>query len=394
MRVRESGPVVVGLGVGPPFVCVRRWAQTVRNEKNIRMFWRDNDERTVRSTPEPPPATPYLPTSFPSSRYCRSCDYFSRSANGSSMLCTRSQSALLALSSHKPRRPRHLPLTCRSRPRPTPLPSSNPRASHLTDSILCTPLALSLWFLRNPTSPTSLDWRVVLFHRATVPSDFPTLLDRPSIMTARPTSSTSTSSEASARAPSERFVLVLFHLSLIRAGVGSKGAKGGKALLSLRAFRWQSQHSTRTERMKESKRRIMSTGKEAYQDDLGWTSRGVCRGSEEGSSEKGQTQRGRSAPLSKTNSPSHNPSPTDSSLTLLNCRFFVGVQVRVVQHKQTKQLLALKYINKAKCCKMKAVANIIQERRLLEEVRPSPQLSPGISLRGRLMRGFLGCGAD
>ena len=40
----------------------------------------------------------------------------------------------------------------------------------------------------------------------------------------------------------------------------------------------------------------------------------------------------------------------------------------MVQHKQTKQLLALKYINKAKCCKMKAVANIIQERRLLEEV--------------------------
>ncbi|CDZ97623.1 camp-dependent protein kinase [Phaffia rhodozyma] len=43
-------------------------------------------------------------------------------------------------------------------------------------------------------------------------------------------------------------------------------------------------------------------------------------------------------------------------------------KVRVVQHKQTKQLLALKYINKAKCCKMKAVANVIQERRLLEEI--------------------------
>jgi serine/threonine kinase 32 len=28
----------------------------------------------------------------------------------------------------------------------------------------------------------------------------------------------------------------------------------------------------------------------------------------------------------------------------------------------------LKYINKAKCVKMKAVANIVQERRLLEEV--------------------------
>lgn len=43
-------------------------------------------------------------------------------------------------------------------------------------------------------------------------------------------------------------------------------------------------------------------------------------------------------------------------------------QVRVVQHKQTRDLYALKYINKAKCVKMKAVANIIQERRLLEEV--------------------------
>lgn len=44
-------------------------------------------------------------------------------------------------------------------------------------------------------------------------------------------------------------------------------------------------------------------------------------------------------------------------------------QVRVVQHKQTRDLFALKYINKAKCVKMKAVANVIQERRLLEEVR-------------------------
>lgn len=39
-----------------------------------------------------------------------------------------------------------------------------------------------------------------------------------------------------------------------------------------------------------------------------------------------------------------------------------------MQHKQSKTLFALKYINKAKCVKMKAVANIIQERRLLEEV--------------------------
>jgi serine/threonine kinase 32 len=43
-------------------------------------------------------------------------------------------------------------------------------------------------------------------------------------------------------------------------------------------------------------------------------------------------------------------------------------KVRVVQHKKTKTLYALKYINKAKCVKMKAVANIVQERRLLEEV--------------------------
>ncbi|KIK93281.1 hypothetical protein PAXRUDRAFT_523829 [Paxillus rubicundulus Ve08.2h10] len=43
-------------------------------------------------------------------------------------------------------------------------------------------------------------------------------------------------------------------------------------------------------------------------------------------------------------------------------------KVRMVQHKQTRELYALKYINKGKCVKMKAVANIIQERRLLEEI--------------------------
>ncbi|KAH7881789.1 kinase-like domain-containing protein [Phlebopus sp. FC_14] len=43
-------------------------------------------------------------------------------------------------------------------------------------------------------------------------------------------------------------------------------------------------------------------------------------------------------------------------------------KVRMVQHKQTRDLYALKYINKSKCVKMKAVANIIQERRLLEEI--------------------------
>jgi hypothetical protein len=52
--------------------------------------------------------------------------------------------------------------------------------------------------------------------------------------------------------------------------------------------------------------------------------------------------------------------------------FILPLKVRVVQHKQTRELYALKYINKSKCVKMKAVPNIIQERRLLEEVSPSP----------------------
>ncbi|CAG8656252.1 7778_t:CDS:2, partial [Acaulospora morrowiae] len=43
-------------------------------------------------------------------------------------------------------------------------------------------------------------------------------------------------------------------------------------------------------------------------------------------------------------------------------------KVRVVQHKNSKILYALKYINKSKCIKMRAVENIIQERRLLEEI--------------------------
>ncbi|SRR5258708_1354081 len=51
-------------------------------------------------------------------------------------------------------------------------------------------------------------------------------------------------------------------------------------------------------------------------------------------------------------------------------------QVRVVQHKQTRDLYALKYINKTKCVRMKAVANVIQERRLLEEVCPTLLLFP------------------
>ncbi|KAF9485222.1 kinase-like protein [Pholiota conissans] len=43
-------------------------------------------------------------------------------------------------------------------------------------------------------------------------------------------------------------------------------------------------------------------------------------------------------------------------------------KVRVVEHKRSKQLYALKYIDKARCLRQKAVANIIQERRLLEEI--------------------------
>lgn len=43
-------------------------------------------------------------------------------------------------------------------------------------------------------------------------------------------------------------------------------------------------------------------------------------------------------------------------------------KVRIVQHKQTRATYALKYINKTKCVKMKAVSNIIQERKLLEKV--------------------------
>ncbi|KAF8632258.1 hypothetical protein AX15_002003 [Amanita polypyramis BW_CC] len=43
-------------------------------------------------------------------------------------------------------------------------------------------------------------------------------------------------------------------------------------------------------------------------------------------------------------------------------------KVRVVEHKQTRKMYALKYIDKSRCIKQKAVANIIQERRLLEEI--------------------------
>ncbi|KAI3654749.1 hypothetical protein MP228_000129 [Amoeboaphelidium protococcarum] len=43
-------------------------------------------------------------------------------------------------------------------------------------------------------------------------------------------------------------------------------------------------------------------------------------------------------------------------------------KVRIVQKKNDKKIYALKYINKMKCIKMKAVNNVIQERRLLEDI--------------------------
>ncbi|TFL03995.1 kinase-like domain-containing protein [Pterulicium gracile] len=43
-------------------------------------------------------------------------------------------------------------------------------------------------------------------------------------------------------------------------------------------------------------------------------------------------------------------------------------KVRVVEHKRSKELYALKYIDKQRCIKQKSVSNIIQERRLLEEI--------------------------
>lgn len=47
-------------------------------------------------------------------------------------------------------------------------------------------------------------------------------------------------------------------------------------------------------------------------------------------------------------------------------------KVRIVQHKRDHALYALKFINKERCIKMKAVENIIQERRLLEQINGLP----------------------
>ncbi|KAK9727971.1 hypothetical protein K7432_001423 [Basidiobolus ranarum] len=46
-------------------------------------------------------------------------------------------------------------------------------------------------------------------------------------------------------------------------------------------------------------------------------------------------------------------------------------KVRIVQHRRTKKLYALKYINKHRCIRMRGVENILQERRLLEEINSS-----------------------
>ncbi|KAI8095164.1 kinase-like domain-containing protein [Thamnidium elegans] len=43
-------------------------------------------------------------------------------------------------------------------------------------------------------------------------------------------------------------------------------------------------------------------------------------------------------------------------------------KVRIVQHRRTKKQYALKYMNKSKCIKQKAISNIILERKLLERV--------------------------
>lgn len=47
---------------------------------------------------------------------------------------------------------------------------------------------------------------------------------------------------------------------------------------------------------------------------------------------------------------------------------FGNNQVRIVRHKNSQKMYALKYINKDKCMKMKATDNIIAERKLLMEI--------------------------
>jgi serine/threonine kinase 32 len=71
--------------------------------------------------------------------------------------------------------------------------------------------------------------------------------------------------------------------------------------------------------------------------------------------------------------------------------YSLSTQVRVVEHKRSKQLYALKYIDKARCLRQKAVANIIQERRLLEEVIRFLPLIPLSILRASIGRSPIHC---
>lgn len=61
----------------------------------------------------------------------------------------------------------------------------------------------------------------------------------------------------------------------------------------------------------------------------------------------------------------------------------------MVEHRRSKKLFALKYIDKGQCSKQRAVANVIQERRLLEEVR-HPNLSSRFHPTDGFGSGFLG----
>lgn len=68
------------------------------------------------------------------------------------------------------------------------------------------------------------------------------------------------------------------------------------------------------------------------------------------------------------------PIDFDGEVTLFHFRLLKVVgkgafgKVRMVQHKQNRASYALKYINKIKAVRMRAVGNIIQERRLLEKI--------------------------
>lgn len=42
--------------------------------------------------------------------------------------------------------------------------------------------------------------------------------------------------------------------------------------------------------------------------------------------------------------------------------------MRIVEHRETRQLYALKYINKEECIRMDAARNIIRERTILEQL--------------------------